>query len=164
MYTAVSDSGQDSTRQIASAVAYVSRLICSHFVVLQKYGLTEFLTITESVRCGDIKSLNKALLDHQLLFIRFGTLLLLEQCKAICYRNLLKRIYTLRGTHLLDLKEIVGVLKWMEVHIDKAELECIIANLIQKVYVRGYMHHMRGILVLSKRSPFPFEAIQKGPQ
>lgn len=35
------------------------------------------------------------------------------------------------------------------------EIECILANLIFKGYVKGYMSHQKKILVVSKAQPFP---------
>jgi hypothetical protein len=39
--------------------------------------------------------------------------------------------------------------------IDEEELECIIAVLIQKGYVKGYLSHRPLFLVLSNKMPFP---------
>jgi COP9 signalosome complex subunit 12 len=34
-------------------------------------------------------------------------------------------------------------------------VECLLANMIYKNYIRGYISHGLGILVLSKQAPFP---------
>lgn len=39
--------------------------------------------------------------------------------------------------------------------MDMDEIECILANLIFKGYVKGYMSHQKKILVVSKAQPFP---------
>lgn len=127
--------------------------------VLEKYQLHEFTMLTESLRTGDLKKLNAALSDHQDRFIRQGTLLLLERCKAICYRNLFKRIHLIADKHIILLKQVVIVFKWLEMDIDLDEVECILANLIHRGIVRGYLHHMKRALVLSKRDPFPVAAL-----
>ncbi len=39
--------------------------------------------------------------------------------------------------------------------MDMDEIECVIANLIYKGYMKGYMSHQKKILVVSKADPFP---------
>lgn len=41
----------------------------------------------------------------------------------------------------------------MEVDLD--EVETIVANLIFRGYVKGYISHSKKVLVLSKAAPFP---------
>jgi hypothetical protein len=45
--------------------------------------------------------------------------------------------------------------------IDLDEVECILANLIFKQYIRGYLSHEKRILVLSKKEPFPTSKVIK---
>ena len=39
--------------------------------------------------------------------------------------------------------------------IDPDEVECIVANLIAKKYMKGYISHQQQKMVLSKKEPFP---------
>ena len=43
--------------------------------------------------------------------------------------------------------------------MEATEIECILANMIYKGYIRGYIAHEKGVLVLSKRDPFPIAAV-----
>ena len=43
--------------------------------------------------------------------------------------------------------------------MDRDEVECILANLIYKGLVRGYISHEKATLVLSKKEPFPLSAV-----
>ena len=43
--------------------------------------------------------------------------------------------------------------------IDLDEVECILANLIYRGYIRGYLSHAKRVLVLSKRDPFPTSSV-----
>lgn len=45
--------------------------------------------------------------------------------------------------------------------IDLDEVECILANLIYRGYVKGYISHTNRVLVLSKQNPFPVKAVIK---
>lgn len=90
-----------------------------------------------------------------------GTYLLLEKCKMVCYRNLFKRVYLIMGKHQIPLDQVARTFKWLGMPIDLDEVECILANLIFKNYVRGYLSHAKRTLVLSKRDPFPTAAVIK---
>jgi hypothetical protein len=90
---------------------------------------------------------------------RQGTYLLLEKCKTVCYRNLFKRIHLVLDKHQIPLEHVANAFKWLGMSIDLDEVECIIANLIFKGYIRGYLSHSKRVLVLSKRDPFPVSAV-----
>lgn len=93
--------------------------------------------------------------------IRRGTYLLLEKCKMICYRNLFKRVYRIIGKEQIRLEMIARSFKWLGMPIDLDEVECILANLIFKQYIRGYLSHAKRVLVLSKKDPFPTSKVIK---
>ena len=88
-----------------------------------------------------------------------GTYLLLEKCKVVCYRNLFKRIHVVMKKHQIGLGHVANAFKWLGMPIDLDEVECILANLIYRGYVRGYLSHSKRMLVLSKRDPFPVAVV-----
>jgi len=128
-------------------------------LLLEKYSLHEFVPLVEGIRKGDLRTFQYGLHKYQELFIRRGTYLLLEKCKTICYRNLFKRVYLVLGRSQLPLDRIAKSLKWLGMPMDLDEVECILANLVFKGYVRGYISHAKRILVLSKKDPFPASAV-----
>jgi hypothetical protein len=109
------------------------------------------------VKQGD-NLLNCSLLP---VVLRRGTYLLLEKCKMICYRNLFKRVYMIIGKEQINLEYIAKSFKWLGMPIDLDEVECILANLIYKQYIRGYLSHAKRVLVLSKKDPFPASKVIK---
>jgi len=127
--------------------------------LLQKYSLVEFKPLVEGIRRGDLRTFNDGLSKHQDLFIRRGTYLLLEKCKTVCYRNLFKRVYTIVKRPQMRLDHVVKAFEWLGMPIDLDEVECILANLIFRGYVRGYISHSKRIVVLSKKDPFPTSVI-----
>mmetsp|Transcript_9811 Transcript_9811/g.15079 ORF Transcript_9811/g.15079 Transcript_9811/m.15079 type:complete len:400 (-) Transcript_9811:12-1211(-) len=129
--------------------------------LLQKYSLHEFIPLVDGIRKGDLRTFNEGLLKYQDLFIRRGTYLLLEKCKTVCYRNLFKRVFAISGKTQIPLDNVARSFKWLGMHIDLDEVECILANLIFRGYVRGYISHAKRVLVLSKRDPFPKSAVIK---
>ena len=86
---------------------------------------------------------------------RQGTYLLLERCRTVCYRSLFQRIYKVTEKHQIALEQVSTVFKWLDISMDLDEIECILANLIYRGVVRGYLSHSKRVLVLSKRDPFP---------
>ena len=46
-------------------------------------------------------------------------------------------------------------LAWMGVEKDEDEIECILANLINQKYIRGYISHKMKTLVVSDAAAFP---------
>lgn len=77
----------------------------------------------------------------------------------MCYRNLFKRVYLVLEQPNLSLVDVARAFKWQGLPMDLDEIECILANLIFRGYVRGYLSHTKRILVLSKSNPFPTLAV-----
>ena len=139
---------------------YANMSAC-YILVLEKYSLYEFVPLLNGMRTGNLMEFSDGLTKNQDLFIRRGTYLLLEKCKMICYRNLFKRIYKIVGTEQIKLDYIAASFKWLGMPIDLDEVECILANLIFKSYIRGYLSHAKRVLVLSKKDPFPTAKVIK---
>lgn len=127
--------------------------------MIHKYELYEFAELSDSLCKGDMKKFNDAMNTYEHSFIRQGTYLLLERCRTICYRNLLKRIYLTQESHILRLDKVMQAFQWLDMRIDLDETECIIANLMYKRIMRGYIHHSKHMVVLSKQNAFPKEAL-----
>jgi nuclear mRNA export protein PCID2/THP1 len=90
---------------------------------------------------------------------RHGTYLLLERCKAVCYRSLFQKIYRIFNKPYISLEAVVDAFKWLTIDVDIDEVECILANLIFRGIIRGYIAHTKKMLVLSKSNPFPIESL-----
>jgi hypothetical protein len=120
-----------------------------------------YAPVATAVRTGDVRALNAALDDGQEEFIRAGTYLLLEKLKAGVYRTLLKRIHAMQRERepakafQLHISLFQRALSWLGVDMDLDECECVLANLIYRKYVKGYLSHKARVVVLSKASPFP---------
>jgi hypothetical protein len=61
--------------------------------------------------------------------------------------------------NMIPLAVVAKALSLLDIRMDIDEIECILANLIYRGYVRGYIAHTKRILVLSKRDPFPVSAV-----
>lgn len=127
--------------------------------MLDKYGLDEFKPLVVGIQKGDLRAFQAGLVEHQDGFIRQGTYLMLEKCKTVCYRNLFKRVHIILEKHQISLHQVANAFKWLGMPMDLDEIECIMANLIYRGYIRGYLSHQKRVLVLSKREPFPTAAV-----
>lgn len=129
--------------------------------LMKKYSLKEYVPLVTAIRRGDLRLFNDTLLKYQDKFIQRGTYLLLEKCKTVCHRNLFKRVFVIMGKHQLPLDNVASAMKWLGMEIDLDEVECILSNLIFRKYVKGYISHSMRVLVLSKKDPFPIDAVVK---
>lgn len=131
--------------------------------LLQRYSLEpEYLRLTQAVRSGNLALFDSVLAENQAFYMKKELFLLIQlHLKSLILRNLFRRIYLvslglpsnvesrLPLAHLEAGFRVFG----MQVHID--EVECWTANLINDGYIRGYISHGSGMLVLSKKNPFP---------
>lgn len=129
--------------------------------LLKKCNLQEYVPLVTAIRRGDLRLFNDTLLKYQDKFIQRGTYLLLEKCKTVCHRNLFKRVFVIMGKHQLPLDKVANAMKWLGMEIDLDEVECILSNLIFRGYLKGYISHLKRVLVLSKKDPFPIAAVVK---
>ncbi|EOD23645.1 hypothetical protein EMIHUDRAFT_469470 [Emiliania huxleyi CCMP1516] len=128
---------------------------------------------------GDLNAFEEQLATHQQRFIRHGSYLqeevsrkclggvsevsrhgsylLVERSKLIVYRNFFRRVALLHPdkSTKLDIKRFQACLKATNTEMEVDEIECILANLIYCGYIKGYISHAHGKLVVSKGAPFP---------
>lgn len=129
--------------------------------LLRKYNLLEYKDILHALRKGDIRQLRHALQDHEHQFLRSGVYLVLEKLELQVYQRLIKKIHLIQKqkdsskAHQIKMNDIVKALKWLEIDMDLDEVECIMATLIHKSMMRGYLSHKSKVVVLSKQDPFP---------
>lgn len=125
--------------------------------LLTEYDLPQFVPLCHAVHRGDLRLFERQLDDYQHLFIRHGSYLLVERAKTIAYRNFFRRVYSLHpeGTTKLDVAMLKRCLDATGVNLDHDEIECVLANLIYKGYIKGYLSHQHGKLVVGKTNAFP---------
>lgn len=130
--------------------------------LLKTYGLNaEYGPIVEAVKTGGVGGLDRALEGRQWAYIKAGTYLLLDKLRFAVARRLIKRVAILHAAAdparaaQLPLASIATALAWQGAPSDPDSVECLVANLIFRRYVKGYLAHRSGVLVLSKADPFP---------
>lgn len=129
--------------------------------LLERYDLLEYKDVIQALRTGDIRLLRQALQTHEDQFLRSGVYLVLEKLEHQCYRRLMKKIHNIQKqkdpgrAHQVKMDCVLKALKWLNIEMDIDEVECIMAILIYRNYIKGYFSHKSKVVVLSKQDPFP---------
>ena len=117
--------------------------------------------VAGALRRGDVRALNAALEAGLATLVRQGTYLLLEKLRSGVYRQLLKKVHLIQRDRdpgrafQVHISLFQRALAMCGVDLDLDECECVLANLIYRKYVKGYISHKARTLVLSKQQPFP---------
>lgn len=128
--------------------------------LLQKLNLPQFQDITTAIRQGNLKLFNSAMDKYQDFFIRKGIYLLLEKLQMTVHRNLVRKVfkYNVKSgsakPEQIPLKTIEAAYRVYGVQKDTDEIECLLANLIFRGEIKGFVMQGRG-LGLSRQDPFP---------
>ncbi|CAM9631518.1 unnamed protein product [Laminaria digitata] len=119
------------------------------YSLLAKYNLTHFHDFSVAIRTGDVRKFNELMSTWERVFITRGTYLLMEKCVMLVYRNLVKKITMATQTFKLPLRVVQFAFLKMEHERDVDEIECLLANLIYRNLVKGYIAHKAKFLVMA---------------
>ncbi|KAI8878037.1 hypothetical protein K501DRAFT_337023 [Backusella circina FSU 941] len=112
--------------------------------------------IAESTKQGNVKIFNEALRASESNLIRRGTYFAIEKAESIVIRQLFRKVYLIQGSNSrIPIQTFEQALLFQGLDIVIQEAEWMIANMISKGYIRGYLSHEKMFLVLSKENPFP---------
>ncbi|KAJ4292557.1 COP9 signalosome (CSN) subunit [Kalmusia sp. IMI 367209] len=158
------------------------RLITQHVVpsrqLLQEFPhlQTLFSDLVSSIRKGDLAGFDKALAEGEPEFVRRRIFLTLERSRDIALRNLLRKVFLAAGYE--DLKEgqtakdrirksriplahFAAALRMGTAGsgsgqvVEDEEVECLLANMIYKGLMKGYISREHAMVVLNKKGAFP---------
>mmetsp|Transcript_36317 Transcript_36317/g.113893 ORF Transcript_36317/g.113893 Transcript_36317/m.113893 type:complete len:407 (-) Transcript_36317:62-1282(-) len=135
--------------------------------LLAKYQLPHFLGVCRGIRTGDLRLFESALADHQELFIRQGNFLILERTRRLCHRSLVKKVQRVAGygpdNTRVRLGDLENAFRFLGADAEPEQVECILAGLIHRGYIKGYIAHAQRLLVLTRKGdPFPKESLRNG--
>lgn len=124
--------------------------------LLLKYKLQDLGDILTSVKQGNIEMFDRCLEANQVKFIHQGIFIMVESLKLIAFRNLFKRTLKILNSFQIKLTSFATALVVAGVKsISLLELECILVNLINKKWIKGYISSSQKTVVFSKLDPFP---------
>lgn len=129
--------------------------------LLDHHSMYWYEDITRALKCGDMSLFDSAIARHEHFFIQKGLYLCVEKIRTLVYRSLCYTLHKVRrkiqqhDAHKISLDDYKLSLRLCGVDMSKNEVECILANLIYNGYIKGYISHKFGYLVLSTKVPFP---------
>lgn len=168
-----------STRNIQLILTYLipTKLLTSHKLpttaMLAPYPSLQrlFAPLSACIKKGDLAGFDAALLAGEDEFVKRRIYLTLERCRDICLRNLFRKVYIAGGFELpkegqqnaepirrsrITIAEFAAALSiGGEKEVDTEGVECLIANLIYKDHIKGYISREHGKVVLNKKGAFP---------
>ncbi|KAF6836488.1 Protein CSN12-like protein [Colletotrichum musicola] len=128
-----------------------------------------FLPLARCIRKGDLRNFDLALQEGEEEFVRRRIYLTLERGRDIALRNLLRKVFIaggfeetkepgaapIRRTRIPVAEFAAAISLGSQETVDSDEVECLLANMIYKNLMKGYIARERGIVVLSKNGAFP---------
>ncbi|KAF9980829.1 COP9 signalosome (CSN) subunit [Modicella reniformis] len=119
---------------------------------------TLYQPLVTAIKTGNVKQFDEALVSGGTRLIALGTYLTVEQSRGVAVRTLFKKVYvytSMDRSNKLEISLFKTALQFVGVTVDEDEVECMLANMIHKGYIRGYISHEKRVLVLSQKDPFP---------
>ncbi|GLB34162.1 putative PCI domain contatining protein [Lyophyllum shimeji] len=117
-----------------------------------------------AIRVGDIATYDRALESRERRLVELNLWLTLEKARELCLRGLFRRVWvaTNKSTRIPILM-FHSSLKISGVDVVEAEAECLVANMIYKGFMRGYISHEKQMVVLAQTNAFPRLADRQTP-
>ncbi|CAO3627352.1 unnamed protein product [Cunninghamella blakesleeana] len=126
--------------------------------LLRKYPKTNQIYggIARAIKSGNVKGFNEALINSESVLIRQGTYFAVEKAQSIAMRQLFRKVYqVLDKSTRIAVPTFKAALEFVGLEVDMEETEWMIANMIYRGYIKGYLSHEKLTLVLSNVNPFP---------
>ncbi|PQE29743.1 pci domain-containing protein [Rutstroemia sp. NJR-2017a WRK4] len=128
-----------------------------------------FLPLSRCIKKGDLSGFDAALVAGENEFVKRRIYLTLERGRDIALRNLLRKVFIaggyeeakdptavpVRRTRIPVAEFGAAISIGSKETIESDEVECLLANMIYKSLMKGYIARERGIVVLSKGGAFP---------
>ncbi|TIA90663.1 hypothetical protein E3P99_01455 [Wallemia hederae] len=115
----------------------------------------------QALKTGNVKHFDEALVRGERRLVESGTYGVVERVREICLRGLFNKVWLINGKQkIVDIAKFRRALSVSGVVIDSEEVECLLAGMVFKGYMKGYIAHQQQKVVLSdvlsgKAHPFP---------
>ncbi|GAA5899273.1 uncharacterized protein JCM6883_005165 [Sporobolomyces salmoneus] len=130
---------------------------------------TLYSPFVTAIKRGDVRSYDLQLERVEKRLMERGSWLVVERARTACIRGLLKKTWILEGKPSRVSIETFRKYYNAALHAglaqddparniqyDSEEMECLLANYINKGLIKGYISHAHQLVVLSKEKPFPW--------
>ncbi|KDN44012.1 hypothetical protein RSAG8_05744, partial [Rhizoctonia solani AG-8 WAC10335] len=109
-----------------------------------------------AIKSGDLRAYDEALVWAERRLTDMGTYLTVEKAREICVRELLRKVWLVyEKFHQVPISLFHAGFLAAGQNMEVVEAECMVANMIHKGYIRGYISHEKQMAVLSKTAAFP---------
>ncbi|KAL1939966.1 hypothetical protein VTO73DRAFT_9301 [Trametes versicolor] len=137
-----------------------SRELMRRFPVLDDL-YTPFLN---ALRTGDIRTYDASLDRFERRLVDLNLYLTLEKARELCVRGLFRRVWiAAEKSTRIPVSMFLAALRTADEETASEEAECLVANMIFKGFMRGYISHEKQMVVLSNTNPFPRLADRPSP-
>ncbi|KAI1320450.1 COP9 signalosome (CSN) subunit [Mortierella claussenii] len=117
---------------------------------------TLYAPLLQGIKTGNVQAFDDGLAQGADRLMAVGQYLTVEMARGLAMRTLFKKVFTTTGaSSKVDIRLFQTALAFVGVTADLDEVECMLANMIYKKYIRGYISQEKRVLVLSKGNPFP---------
>lgn len=123
--------------------------------MITKFNMKWYEGIVRGIREGRLDYFDSAVDEHEEVFIGKALFLSVEKMRMLVYRSLIRKMFNAFGLKIVLDKIVEALAKFCHKEVSRDELECILANMIFRGYIKGYISHKVGYLVLSKKNAFP---------
>ncbi|CAL1700282.1 unnamed protein product [Somion occarium] len=117
-----------------------------------------------AIRKGDIRAYDETLDRFERRLAELNLWLTMERARELCIRGLFRRVWTAsdKATRIpVSMFHTALHIAGLDVSIEEAE--CMVANMIYRGYMRGYISHEKQMVVLANTNVFPRLADRPNP-
>jgi hypothetical protein len=139
--------------------AQLQRGIFPEDALLKKYhALGIYAELIASIKQGSLQRFDRVFLTHQAILIKWGTWLVFERIRILVVRQLFKKIWCMLDKPsrltISVLERGISVSTGKD-HTFLQDVFCLVVNLIDRGYLKGYISNEKQTVVLSNKDPFP---------
>jgi len=117
-----------------------------------------------AIRKGDMRTFDSALERFERRLVDLNLYLTMERARELCIRELFRRTFVaLEKITRIEISYFHSALQIAGEDVSVEEAECLVANMIYKGYIRGYISHERQTVVLAAANTFPPLADRPSP-
>ncbi|KAH9965830.1 PCI domain-containing protein [Russula dissimulans] len=125
--------------------------LLSRFPVLHEL----YAPFISAIRKGDIQGFDTALDKYERRLVDLNIWLTLEKAREICIRGLFRRVWVVsEKSNRIPVAMFHSSLRISGMDVSSEEAECLVANMIYKGYMRGYISHEKQMVVLANTNAF----------
>ncbi|KAM5534817.1 hypothetical protein V8D89_011533 [Ganoderma adspersum] len=135
--------------------------------LLQRFPVLEDLysPFINAIRTGDIRSYDASLDRFERRLVDLNLWLTLERARELCIRGLFRRVWIAaeKSTRIPISMFHAALLIAGQEEMTAEEAECLVANMVYKGFMRGYISHEKQMVVIAKTDAFPRLADRPAP-